>query len=56
MFAPAQLLRIWREQRPSNQGDLDSSATWETLLHGGGSASDFSFVPQYVIVLGVRFK
>jgi hypothetical protein len=26
MFAPAQLLR---EQRPSNQGDLDSSFTWE---------------------------
>jgi hypothetical protein len=30
MFAPAQLLRNWREQRPSNQGDLDSSVTGET--------------------------
>jgi hypothetical protein len=26
MFAPAQLLR-WSKQRPSNQGDLDSSVT-----------------------------
>jgi hypothetical protein len=25
MFAPAQLLRNWREQRPSNMGDLNSS-------------------------------
>jgi hypothetical protein len=30
IFAPAQLLRNWLEQRPSNQGDL---------------ASDFMFVP-----------
>jgi hypothetical protein len=29
MFAPAQLLRIWREQRLSNNGDLDSSVTEE---------------------------
>jgi hypothetical protein len=29
MFAPAQLLRHWREQRRSNQGDLDSSVTVE---------------------------
>jgi hypothetical protein len=29
MFAPAQLLRTWREQRPSNKSDLDSSATGE---------------------------
>jgi hypothetical protein len=29
MFAPAQLLRNWREQRPSNQGDLASSVTGE---------------------------
>jgi hypothetical protein len=27
MFAPAQLLRSWREQRPSSQCDLDSSVT-----------------------------
>jgi hypothetical protein len=27
MFVPAQTLRNWREQRPSNQGDLDSSVT-----------------------------
>jgi hypothetical protein len=29
MFASVQLLRNWREQRPSNQGDLDSSVTGE---------------------------
>jgi hypothetical protein len=29
MFVPAQLLHNWREQRPSNQGDLDSSVTEE---------------------------
>jgi hypothetical protein len=29
MFAPAQLLRNLREQRPSNQGGLDSSVTGE---------------------------
>jgi hypothetical protein len=28
MFAPAQRLRNWREQRPSNLDDLDSSVTW----------------------------
>jgi hypothetical protein len=32
MFATAQLLRDWCEQRPSNQGDLGSSVTGE----GGG--------------------
>lgn len=36
-------LRTWREQRPSNQGDFDSSVTGEvgTLLHGDGPASGF---------------
>jgi hypothetical protein len=29
MFARAQLSRNWREQRPSNQGDLDWSVTEE---------------------------
>jgi hypothetical protein len=29
MFAPAQFLRNWREQRPSNQGDLYSSVMGE---------------------------
>jgi hypothetical protein len=29
IFAPAQLLRRWREHRPSNQGYLDSSVTGE---------------------------
>jgi hypothetical protein len=32
-------------QRPSNQGDLDSCVTGEfgSLLHGGGSGSDFLY-------------
>jgi hypothetical protein len=51
---PAQLLRNWHEQRPSNKGDLDSSLTgggWENLLHGGGpAASDFIFVPYAIVV------
>jgi hypothetical protein len=29
MFAPAQLLRNWREQWPRNQDDLDSSVMVE---------------------------
>jgi hypothetical protein len=46
MFAPAQLLRNWSEQWPSNQYDLDSSFTgcWERVFHGGGLASDLIFV------------
>jgi len=32
MFAPAQLLRIWCEQRPSNEDDLDSSVMGEVVL------------------------
>jgi hypothetical protein len=36
-FPPAQLLRNWREQRPSNQDDLDLSVMGkvERVLHGG---------------------
>jgi hypothetical protein len=59
MLSPAQLLRNWREQRPSNQGDLDSSVTGGgsvNLLHAGGPASYFIFVPLYVIVIGLCFK
>jgi hypothetical protein len=29
IFAPAQLLRNWREQRPSNEDNLDSTVTRE---------------------------
>jgi hypothetical protein len=29
MILPSHLLSNWREQRPSNQGDLDSSVTGE---------------------------
>jgi hypothetical protein len=53
MFAPAQRLRNWLDQRPSNQGDLDSSVTGEDarVLHGGGPASDLIFV-LYILSLG----
>jgi hypothetical protein len=56
MFAPAQLSRNWREQRPSKKGDLGSIVTGEvgSQLHGDRPASDFIFVPSYVIVVGLR--
>jgi hypothetical protein len=53
MLAPAQILRNLRDQRPSNQGDLDSSVTGEV---GGGPTSDFIFVPFHMIVVGLNFK
>jgi hypothetical protein len=59
MFAPAQLLCDWREQRPSNQGDVDSGVTGEVrrdYYAGGGSDSNSSFIMQYVIVVGLNFK
>jgi hypothetical protein len=45
MFAHAQLLRNWREQRPSNQGDLDSSATVKVsrVYYTGGGGTCFGF-------------
>jgi hypothetical protein len=47
MFAPAQFLRNWREQRPCIQGDLDSRVSVEVgrVYYTGGLASDFIFVP-----------
>jgi hypothetical protein len=51
-MTPAQLLK----QESSNQGDLDlnvNSGAWESLLHEDGPASDFIFVPWYVIVVGL---
>jgi hypothetical protein len=40
------ILSSWRERRPSNQGDLDSSVTGEVgrVLHGGGNASGVPFL------------
>jgi hypothetical protein len=57
MFEPAQLMRNWREQRPSNQGGLDPSVTREdgSLLHRGAHASDFIFVPNTLLLLGGVF-
>jgi hypothetical protein len=36
MFVPTRLLRSWREQRPSNKGDLDMSngGGRKGVLHG----------------------
>jgi hypothetical protein len=60
VFASAQLLRNWREQRPSSQGDVNSSVTGEAgrayLLHRGGPSSDIIFVPENVIVVWLRFQ
>jgi hypothetical protein len=57
-FEPAQLLRNWREQRPINQGYLDSSVTGRLVesVTLGGHASDLIFVPENVIVVGFRCK
>lgn len=56
MFAPTQLLRNWRKQRPSNSGEYESGEGWENLLHGRAGVSDLIFAPQYKIVLELRFK
>jgi hypothetical protein len=52
-FAPAKLLRNWREQRPTSHGDLDTGVTEELgqCIAGGGSASDFIFVLKCMIVV-----
>jgi hypothetical protein len=46
MFPSTQLWRNLREQRPNNQGELDSSVTGEDgrVLHRGWPDSDFIFV------------
>lgn len=44
-------------QRPSNQNDLYSSVTERLrVLYRRGPVSDLIFVPQYVIVLVLRFE
>jgi hypothetical protein len=59
VFAPAQLLRRWSEQRPSNEDDLQYNVLgggWECLLHGDETVSDVIFVPWYVNLCALRFK
>jgi hypothetical protein len=59
MFALAWLLRTWREQRPGNQGEYDSSVTGKVgrvCYTGGEPASDFIFAPQDVADVGLCFK
>jgi hypothetical protein len=58
MFVPVQFLRNWREQRPSNKGDLDWIVTGEAgrVYYRGWTCFWFHFIPQHVIVVGLRFK
>jgi hypothetical protein len=59
MFAPAQFLRNWREQRPSNQDALGSSVMRQIgrFYHaGGGRASDFIFMSFFMSIVGLHFK
>jgi hypothetical protein len=52
------VLRNCREQRPSNQGDLELSVTGKLgeSVTWGGPASDFVFMSQDAIVVGLLFK
>jgi hypothetical protein len=54
MFASAQLLRNWREQRPSNQGDLGLSVTGEVRENytGADLLLIYFLLPWYAIVIG----
>jgi hypothetical protein len=54
MFAPAQLLRNWCEQRPSNQGNLDSSVTGE-VRRVYYTRVDLLLI-SFLYVVGLRFK
>jgi hypothetical protein len=59
MFSPTQFLCKWREQRPSNLGDLDSRVTGEVatvLLHGSGPTFDFIWHRSTWLLLGLLFK
>jgi hypothetical protein len=56
MFSLA-LLRNWREQRPTIQGDVEYRVgVWESISQGGEPASDLIFLPCFVIVVGLLFK
>jgi hypothetical protein len=54
MFAHAQLLRNWLEQRPSKEGDLDWSITgkFEKSITWGWTCVLFHFH----MIVGLRFK
>jgi hypothetical protein len=57
-FASAQLLRTWRERRPSSQCDRDASVTGDAegiFLYWDGHTSNLTFV-QNTIVVGLRFN
>jgi hypothetical protein len=54
MFAPAQLLRNWHEQRLRSQGDLDSvsQGRFGESITRGGPASDFILYRSTLLLLG----
>jgi hypothetical protein len=54
MFVPVQLLRKWREQRPSKKGDLDEchGEVWK-VYYKTEPASNFILAQQCVIVVGL---
>jgi hypothetical protein len=53
IFAPAQLLRNWRPQRPSYKCASGSSFTrgdMDGQLRGNKHVSDYILAPQYMII------
>lgn len=58
MLPPSLRVRTSLVQRHSNLGNLDSNVTGEAgrALHDDGPASDSSFEPQYMTVVGLHFK
>jgi hypothetical protein len=58
VFSSAQLLRKRRKQRPSNQGDHNSSVKVEAgrVCYRDWTDSGFSFGLQYIVVFVLRFK
>jgi hypothetical protein len=55
MLTLAQLLRSWREQRPSNEGELGFQChwgRWEKVFHGNGLASVCIFYSITWLLLG----
>jgi hypothetical protein len=55
LLVSAELVRNWREQKPSNQSDIDCRVMTEVgrVHRKEGIASDFIYVPQYVIVISI---
>jgi hypothetical protein len=58
MFASEQLLTTGASSGLATRVTLTRvlQGWWESLLHGSGPASDSIFEPQYMIIVGLRFK